>query len=247
MRLADGFAVTELLRTEALSKRFRGLLANDKIDFTLAAGEIRCVIGPNGAGKTTLISMISGHLSPSDGRIWFKGRDITELSLVRRAQQGIARKFQTPSVFDRLSVGDNLELAALGKAGIPRDRAERIEEILAFTRLADRRDVLASALSHGERQWLEIAMLLANRAELLLLDEPTAGMTAEETHATAELIRTLTHTHGLSIIIIEHDINFIRDLRAPVTVLHLGRILASGSFEDIAANDMVRNVYLGQE
>jgi ABC-type uncharacterized transport system ATPase subunit len=247
MHLADGFAVTELLRTEALSKRFRGLLANDKIDFSLAAGEIRCVIGPNGAGKTTLISMISGHLSPSGGRIWFKGRDITELSLVRRARQGIARKFQTPSVFDRLSVGDNLELAALGKAGTPRDRAERIEEILALTRLGERRDVPASALSHGERQWLEIAMLLANRAELLLLDEPTAGMTAEETHATGELIRRLTITHGLSIIIIEHDINFIRDLRAPVTVLHLGRILANGSFEDIAANDTVRNVYLGQQ
>lgn len=247
MRLADGFAVTELLRTQALTKRFRGLLANDKIDFSLAVGEIRCVIGPNGAGKTTLISMISGHLSPSDGRIWFKGRDITELSLVRRARQGIARKFQTPSVFERLSVAENLDLAALGKAGIPRDRAERIEEILALTRLGERRDVPASALSHGERQWLEIAMLLANRAELLLLDEPTAGMTAEETHATGELIQKLTGSHGLTIIIIEHDINFIRDLRAPVTVLHLGRILASGSFEDIAANDTVRNVYLGQQ
>lgn len=247
MPLADDFAVTELLRTDALSKRFRGLLANDKIDFSLTAGEIRCVIGPNGAGKTTLISMISGHVSPSDGRIWFKGRDITQLSLVRRAQQGIARKFQTPSVFDQLSVGDNLELGALAKAGSARDRTQRIEDILTLTRLGKMRDVLASALSHGERQWLEIAMLLANRAELLLLDEPTAGMTAEETHATGELIRRLANTHGLSIIIIEHDINFIRDLRAPVTVLHLGRVLATGSFDEIAANDTVRDVYLGQE
>jgi len=246
MRSVHGLAVTEFLRTEALTKRFRGLLANDNIDFSLAAGEIRCVIGPNGAGKTTFISMISGHLVPSDGRIWFKGKDITRLSLVLRARQGIARKFQTPSVFDRLTVGDNLELAALGKVGIPSERAGRIKEILALTRLDERLHVHASALSHGERQWLEIAMLLANRAELLLLDEPTAGMTAEETHATGELIRKLATTHGFSIIIIEHDINFIRDLRAPVTVLHLGRILASGSFEEIAANATVRNVYLGQ-
>jgi urea ABC transporter ATP-binding protein UrtD len=238
--------LTELLRTEALTKRFRGLVANDGIDFFLAAGEIRCVIGPNGAGKTTFISMISGHLAPSDGRIWFKGQDITQLSLVRRARQGIGRKFQTPSVFDRLTVDDNLELAALGKAGTTRDRAERIDEVLALTRLDERRHVPASALSHGERQWLEIAMLLANRAELLLLDEPTAGMTAEETYATGELIRRLASKHGSSIIIIEHDINFIRNLRAPVTVLHVGRILANGSFEEIAADDAVRNVYLGQ-
>ena len=166
--------------------------------------------------------------------------------MVQRARRGIARKFQTPSVFDRLTVEGNLELAALGKKASPRDRAQWIEEILTLTRLGARREVAASSLSHGERQWLEIGMLLANRAELLLLDEPTAGMTAEETQATGKLIRRLADTHGWSIIIIEHDINFIRDLRAPITVLHLGRILASGSFAEIAANDMVRNVYLGQ-
>jgi urea ABC transporter ATP-binding protein UrtD len=238
--------VAELLRTEGLSKRFRGLLANDQIDFSIGASELRCVIGPNGAGKTTFISMISGHLRPSEGRIWFKGHDITRLSLMQRARRGIARKFQTPSVFDRLTVEGNLELAALGKKASPRDRAQWIEEILTLTRLGARRKVAASALSHGERQWLEIGMLLANRAELLLLDEPTAGMTAEETQATGKLIRRLADTHGWSIIIIEHDINFIRDLRAPVTVLHLGRILASGSFAEIATNEMVRDVYLGR-
>ena len=238
--------MAELLRTEGLSKRFRGLLANDQIDFSLGASELRCVIGPNGAGKTTFISMISGHLPPSQGRIWFKGHDITRLSLVQRARRGIGRKFQTPSVFDRLTVEGNLELAALGKKASPRDRAQWIEEILTLTRLGARRKVTASALSHGERQWLEIGMLLANRAELLLLDEPTAGMTSEETQATGKLIRRLADTHGWSIIIIEHDINFIRDLRAPVTVLHLGRVLASGSFVEIAANDMVRDVYLGR-
>jgi urea ABC transporter ATP-binding protein UrtD len=235
----------ELLRTEGLSKRFRGLIANDNIDFSLQAGEIRCLIGPNGAGKTTFISMISAHLPPSSGRIWFKGQDVTALPVYRRAQMGIARKFQTPSVFEHLTVYDNLELAALGKsASVPRRKA-RIEEVLELTRLHGERAAVAAALSHGQRQWLEIGMLLANRAELLLLDEPTAGMTSEETRATGELIRTLATIHHLSVIIIEHDINFVRGLKVPVTVLHLGRVLLQGSFDEVSENDQVRNVYLG--
>ena len=235
----------ELLRTEGLTKRFRGLVANDNVDFALEAGEVRCVIGPNGAGKTTFISMISGHLTPTAGRIWFKGREITDLSVARRARLGIARKFQTPSVFDRLTVYNNLELAALGKPVSAGERAAHIEEVLEITRLRELQNVVASALSHGQRQWLEVGMLLANRAELLLLDEPTAGMTAEETSATGELIRMLAGSYNLSLIIIEHDINFIRDLKAPVTVLHLGRVLVDGSFEEVAENERVRNVYLG--
>jgi urea transport system ATP-binding protein len=235
----------ELLRTEGLSKRFRGLIANDNIDFSLQAGEIRCLIGPNGAGKTTFISMISAHLPPSSGRIWFKGQDVTALPVYRRAQMGIARKFQTPSVFEHLTVYDNLELAALGKsASVPRRKA-RIEEVLELTRLHGERAAVAAALSHGQRQWLEIGMLLANRAELLLLDEPTAGMTSEETRATGELIRTLATIHHVSVIIIEHDINFVRGLKVPVTVLHLGRVLLQGSFDEVSENDQVRNVYLG--
>jgi urea ABC transporter ATP-binding protein UrtD len=235
----------ELLRTEGLSKRFRGLIANDNIDFSLQAGEIRCLIGPNGAGKTTFISMISAHLPPSSGRIWFKGQDVTALPVYRRAQMGIARKFQTPSVFDHLTVYANLELAALGKsASVPRRKA-RIEEVLELTRLHGERAAVAAALSHGQRQWLEIGMLLANRAELLLLDEPTAGMTSEETRATGELIRTLATIHHVSVIIIEHDINFVRGLKVPVTVLHLGRVLLQGSFDEVSENDQVRNVYLG--
>ena len=237
--------MAELLKTDGLTKRFRGLVANDNVNFSLQAGEVRCVIGPNGAGKTTFISMISGHLAPSAGRIWFKGKEITGLSVVRRAKMGIGRKFQTPSVFDRLTVYRNLELAALGKPAPPRKRRARVDEVLEITRLRDLQHVAASALSHGQRQWLEVGMLLANQAELLLLDEPTAGMTAEETHATGELVRTLAGEHSLSVIIIEHDINFIRDLRAPVTVLHLGRVLLHGSFEEVSENDQVRNVYLG--
>jgi urea ABC transporter ATP-binding protein UrtD len=237
--------MAELLRAAGLSKRFRGLVANDGIDFSLEAGEIRCVIGPNGAGKTTFISMISGHLAPTDGRIWFKGQNITGLSVYRRAQMGIARKFQTPSVFDRLSVYRNLELAALGKAGSAKHHRTRIMEVLDLTRLEQVQTMAAAMLSHGQRQWLEIGMLLANRAELLLLDEPTAGMTAEETRATGELIRMLAITQHLSVIIIEHDINFIRALKVPVTVLHVGRVLLEGSFEEVSGNDQVRKVYLG--
>ncbi len=239
--------MAELLRTEGLSKRFRGLVANDSIDFTLQEGEVRCVIGPNGAGKTTFISMISGHLSPSSGRIFFRGRDVTHASVPARAQMGIARKFQTPSVFDRLSVYGNLELASFGKRASAAERERRIAEALELTRLAELRQLPASALSHGQRQWLEVGMLLANQAELLLLDEPTAGMTAEETHATGTLIRTLADTHRLSVIIIEHDIAFIRELQAPVTVLHLGRVLMSGPFEAVAQDERVRSVYLGKE
>ena len=237
----------ELLRTEGLTKRFRGLLANDGIDFSLGSGEVRCIIGPNGAGKTTFISMVSGHQVPSAGRILFRGRDVTGLSVPRRARMGIARKFQTPSVFDRLTVRQNLDLAALGKPRTAAERQARIEQVASLIRLDGRQDLAAASLSHGQRQWLEVGMLLANEAELLLLDEPTAGMTAEETHATGQLIRTLAETHRLSIIIIEHDIAFIRDLRAPVTVLHLGRVLVHGSFEAVAADERVRAVYLGQE
>jgi ABC-type uncharacterized transport system ATPase subunit len=149
-------------------------------------------------------------------------------------------------VFDRLSVQENLELAAFGKRTTAGERAARIAEVLDLTRLGALRRLPAASLSHGQRQWLEVGMLLANRAELLLLDEPTAGMTAEETHATGQLIRTLAEAHHLSVIIIEHDIAFIRDLKAPVTVLHLGRVLMSGPFEAVAEDERVRSVYLGQ-
>jgi ABC-type uncharacterized transport system ATPase subunit len=237
----------ELLRTEALTKRFSGLLANDAIDFSLASGELRCVIGPNGAGKTTFISMISGHLRPTAGAIWYRGEPITELPVPARARRGIGRKFQTPSVFDNQSVYANAELAVLAAARRPADRRARIAEVLTLVRLEDQAGVLARNLSHGQRQWLEIGLLLANDAKLLLLDEPTAGMTAEETAATGQLVRQLIAELDVAAIIIEHDINFIRALKAPVTVLHLGRVLVEGSFDQIERDAKVREVYLGGE
>jgi branched-chain amino acid transport system ATP-binding protein/urea transport system ATP-binding protein len=236
-----------LLETQGLGKRFQGLVANADIDFSLGAGQLRSIIGPNGAGKTTFLGMISGHLRPTAGRILYKGRDVTRLPVARRAGLGIARKFQTPTLFDSLAAFENVELAVLRARprARPQRRRARVEEVLELVRLGDARHVLARHLSHGQRQWLEIGLLLANDAELLLLDEPTAGMTAEETHATGLLVRGLAQELGLAALIIEHDINFIRDLAAPVTVLHLGRILVEGEFAEVAANPQVRDVYLG--
>jgi ABC-type uncharacterized transport system ATPase subunit len=239
--------MTVLLETKDLSKKFAGLVANQDIQFRLEAGSIRCVIGPNGAGKTTFISMISGHLSPTEGRIIYKEQDVTDLSVARRARIGIARKFQTPTVFDNLTAYQNIELAVLGTSCPRPKRRGRIFEVLDLIRLSDHWDRPVRFLSHGQRQWLEVGLLIAIEAELLLLDEPTAGMTAEETASTARLVQMLSREFKLSVIIIEHDINFIRDLRAPVTVLHLGRVLLEGSFDEVAANDQVREVYLGHE
>jgi ABC-type uncharacterized transport system ATPase subunit len=237
--------MSTLLKTDRLTKNFRGLVANQDVSFELEAGRVHSVIGPNGAGKTTFISMISGHLSPSSGRIFYKGGDITALSVVRRARIGIARKFQTPSVFDNLSAYENVELAVLRTQMGAADRQKRIDEVLDLVRLRDDRDTPVQHLSHGQRQWLEIGMLIGIEAELLLLDEPTAGMTAEETAATGELVNSLARDRNLSVIIIEHDINFIRDLRAPITVLHLGKVLEEGSFEQLSQDEQVREVYLG--
>ncbi|WP_046864378.1 ATP-binding cassette domain-containing protein [Microvirga massiliensis] len=239
--------MTEILRVENLTKRFQGIVANEGISLTLGAGEIRSIIGPNGAGKTTFISMISGHQRPTEGRILFSGHDITGLSVPKRARLGIARKFQTPSVFPELTVIENLELAVLAAERKTVQQQGRIGELLETIRLGEFAERKVAALSHGQRQWLEIGLLLGMNARLMLLDEPTAGMTAEETHATGKLIRALTSDLGLSAIIIEHDINFIRDLKAPVTVFHLGRVFREGGFESISADEEVRSIYLGMD
>jgi urea ABC transporter ATP-binding protein UrtD len=237
--------MSTLLKTELLTKRFRGLVANQDVSFELETGRVHSVIGPNGAGKTTFISMISGHLTPSSGRILYKGQDITGLSVVRRARIGIARKFQTPSVFDNLSAFENIELAVLRTKLSEAERQKRIADVLELVRLQNDQDTPVQFLSHGQRQWLEIGLLIGIEAELLLLDEPTAGMTAEETAATGELVNSLARERDLSVIIIEHDINFIRDLRAPITVLHLGKVLKEGSFDELSQDEQVREVYLG--
>ncbi|MFH0789341.1 MAG: ATP-binding cassette domain-containing protein [Pseudomonadota bacterium] len=235
-----------ILRTEKLSKRFGGLVACDNIDFSLPKGAIQCIIGPNGAGKTTFISLISGHLRQSSGTIWFKDREITTMSLIKRAQKGIVRKFQTPTLFNTLTAYENVEISVLGTNCPSYMRSSRVLEVLDLVRLADSVDTPVNSLSHGQRQWLEIGLLIANNAEILLLDEPTAGMTAEETASTAALLVKFVEEFNYSAIIIEHDINFIRELCAPVTVLNMGKVLAEGTFEEIEMDEKVRDVYLGE-
>jgi ABC-type uncharacterized transport system ATPase subunit len=238
--------MSRLLEIRGLTKRFQGVVANEDVDLDLEEGQIAAVIGPNGAGKTTLISMISGHLTPTAGRLMLHGQDVTSLSVVHRARLGISRKFQTPSVFPKLTVWENIELAVIASRRRQHSIERRVGEVIELVRLSSFVERLVFGLSHGQRQWLEIGLLLGNDAELLLLDEPTAGMTAAETKATGVLIRSLAEQLGIAAIIIEHDVNFIRDLRSRVTVLHLGRVFASGSFDEIANDDRVRSIYLGR-
>jgi len=238
--------MSSLLRTEKLTKRFKGLLANDDINMEIFDGDVRCIIGPNGAGKTTLISMISGHIKPTIGNIFFQNKSINNLSLVNRSCLGIGRKFQTPTVFDNLNVERNIELSILRHNLSKKKLSINIDETLEIVRLHEHRNVLANALSHGQRQWLEIGLLIGNNAKLLLLDEPTAGMTSEETIATTKLINQLADEKNLSAIVIEHDINFVRELGAKITVLHLGKVFTEGTYEQIEKNKNVREIYLGK-
>jgi len=238
--------MSSLLRTEKLTKRFKGLLANDDINMEIFDGDIRCIIGPNGAGKTTLISMISGHIKPTLGNVFFQNKLINNLSLVNRSCLGIGRKFQTPTVFDNLNVERNIELSILRHNLSQKKIFKKIDETLEIVRLHEHRNILANALSHGQRQWLEIGLLIGNNAKLLLLDEPTAGMTSEETIATTKLINQLADEKNLSAIVIEHDINFVRELGAKITVLHLGKVFTEGTYEQIEKNKKVREIYLGK-
>jgi urea ABC transporter ATP-binding protein UrtD len=230
-----------LLQAEGLAKRFGGVIAVSGIDMTVTAGELRCIIGPNGAGKSTLFNMVAGTLRPSAGRIRFAGRDIAGFSVHGFARLGIARKFQVPSLFPSLSVAENLDVAARARVT---DRSDRIASMLAMLALQGCAARPAGALAHGQKQWLEIGMALMADPLLLLLDEPTAGMTVEETERTAQLLRDLMGR--IAIVVIEHDMRFVRALACPTTVMHQGRILAEGSFEAIERDDMVRDVYLGR-
>ena len=241
-----------MLDLERVSKHFGGVNAVDDVTMQVPTGEIRCLVGPNGAGKTTLFNLIAGTLRPTSGTIRFKGRDVTGLSSRRLSRLGVARKYQAPSVFDEFSVRQNLSVALDGKRHPrellrhDRDAAARIAGAAEELGLGDRLDVRAGHLAHGERQWLEIGMVLINQPELLLLDEPTAGMTREETVATEGLVRRIAQSRGLTTIVIEHDINFVRALADKITVLHRGRVLLEGSADEVEGDPEVRRVYLGE-
>jgi ABC-type uncharacterized transport system ATPase subunit len=236
-----------LLEIEGLRKTFGGLAAVDGVDFALQEGALHALVGPNGCGKSTLFNLITGALVPSGGRVRFAGADITGRPVHRIARAGIGRKFQVPAVFDELTVLQNLALPRWSKRRLPlltpADLAPG-EAQLAPLHLAGKGEVRAGALSHGERQWLEIGMLLAAKARLLLLDEPTAGMTQAETAATAGLIRDAAG--AATVLVIEHDIGFIEALGCPVSVMARGRILSSGSFAEVRADARVRELYFGR-
>ena len=231
-----------LLRVEGLSKSFGGVLAVDRLDFTLAPGELRCLIGPNGAGKSTLFSLLAGLHQPDAGRILFKGENISGLSAYHRVRKGLCLKFQTTRIYRGMTVAQNL---LIGGGGRPDGKSNgRLEWALAALHLDTERDVPAAALPHSHQQWLEICLALATVPELLLLDEPAAGMTPEETSLTTRFLLDLNR-QGLAILVVEHDMAFVRQIGRSVTVLHYGRIFSEGTFEEIEANQEVRRIYLG--
>ena len=248
-------AANSILYLDGVTVSFDGFKALNALSFVIAPGELRSVIGPNGAGKTTMMDVITGKTRPDAGDVLFDGTiDLTRLDETRIANLGIGRKFQKPTVFEHLTVFENLELALKTARGTmatlffrlaPAQRG-RIEQVLATVGLSDRTSLPAGALSHGQKQWLEIGMLLMQDQRLLLLDEPVAGLSDAETEATAELILDLAKDHSRSLVVVEHDIEFVRALGAKVTVLHEGSVLAEGSIDMVQNDSRVIEVYLGR-
>ena len=243
-RPAGGDAGTlTLLEVRGLGRAFGGVRALDGVNLSLRRGELRCIIGPNGAGKSTLFKILMGAVEPDTGSIRFRGRDITRTPTCARARMGIGIKFQSMAVYPELTVGHNLRLP-LQHAHGEDEMAAETGRLLTRLRLAGTEDLPAGRLSHGRKQWLAIAMALAMRPSLLLLDEPTAGMAADETRETGDLVKSV-NADGVTILIVEHDMAFVRQLDAPVTVLHFGRVLAEGPLSEIEENAEVRKIYLG--
>ena len=245
-------AAAPLLEMTDVSVSFDGFYALTDLSIRLMPGELRSIIGPNGAGKTTFLDVITGKVKPTKGSVSFHGQPLKGLSEQKISRLGIGRKFQTPRVFDNLSVVRNLELAAapiknpLGLISnkLPDPIKDEVQRLLNYVGLAPFARRLAGSLSHGQKQWLAIAMVVAQSPRLLLLDEPVAGLTDEETSRTAELIKSLAGDH--TVVVIEHDMDFIRDLNAPVTVLHQGSVLTEGLLEKVKNDPKVIEVYLGQ-
>ncbi|WP_303908745.1 urea ABC transporter ATP-binding protein UrtD [Thiohalomonas denitrificans] len=241
-----------ILYLEDVSVSFDGFKAINDLNLYIDAGELRCIIGPNGAGKTTMMDIITGKTRPDTGTVYFGQRiDLLTLSEPEIANQGIGRKFQKPTVFENQSVLCNLELSMAGDkrvwptftARLSGEQRDRIGEVLESIGLTTERDLRAGALSHGQKQWLEIGMLLMQNPKLLLVDEPVAGMTHQEMDRTAELLRSLAGER--SVVVVEHDMDFVRSIANRVTVLHQGSVLAEGSMEQVQNDPRVVEVYLG--
>jgi urea transport system ATP-binding protein len=253
---APDFAHGVALYVDDITVSFDGFKALNSLSLAIDVGELRCIIGPNGAGKTTMMDCITGKTRPDSGRVFFGSSiDLLRLSEPQIAQAGIGRKFQKPTVYEQLSVVENLELSLSADRRVPAslwsrlsgEQRDRLDELLRLIHLKDDASRTAGLLSHGQKQWLEIGMLLAQDPKLLLLDEPVAGMTDEETERTAELFLSLEGRHSL--VVVEHDMKFVDQLtegRKKVTVLHEGSVLAEGLLSEVQANPKVVEVYLGR-
>ena len=242
-----------VLYMEDVSVTFDGFKAINELNFYVNAGELRCLIGPNGAGKTTMMDIITGKTRPDKGTCWFGARmNLLQMTEPEIAQVGIGRKFQKPTVFEHHGVFENLELSMAGPKGVWRTlrarlsaaEREHIDEVLELIGLKDESQRLAGALSHGQKQWLEIGMLLMQNPLLLLVDEPAAGMTHQEMDRTVELLTSLAGEH--SVVVVEHDMDFVRALNSRVTVLHQGSVLAEGNMDQVQNDPKVVEVYLGE-
>ena len=242
-----------LLYLDGVTVSFDGFKALNNLSFAIEPGEMRAIIGPNGAGKTTMMDVVTGKTRPDAGDVIFDGsHDLTRLDETEIAELGVGRKFQKPTVFDSHTVFDNLELALKAdrraRATLwwreAQDEHDRIDAILQTIRLTAVQDRVAGGLSHGQKQWLELGMLLAQDPKLLLVAEPVAGMTDAETHQTAELLRAINRER--TVVVVEHDMTFVRDLDVKVTCLHEGSVLAEGTIDQVSENKRVVEVYLGR-
>ena len=245
--------VSPLLELRSVSVSFDGFWALSDLNLTLAPGELRAVIGPNGAGKTTFLDVITGKVKPTKGDVFFRGRSLVGTPEHKIARLGIGRKFQTPRVYENLTPRRNLELAVSQRngpfdlllGGLDGNSRDKVQKLLAVVGLEAHANERAGGLSHGQKQWLEIAMLVAQDPDLLLVDEPVAGLTDEETKRTSDLLKQLAGDH--TVLVIEHDMEFIRDLESPVTVLHEGHVLCEGPMDQVQNDPKVIEVYLGSE
>ena len=242
-----------ILYLDGVSVSFDGFRAINNLSLVLDKGEMRAIIGPNGAGKTTMMDIITGKTRPDTGEVFYDGQvDLTKHDEAEIAMMGIGRKFQKPTVFESHTVEDNIVLSLKGPRSIfpalfhkrSPEEQRRIDEIFEIIRLGDRRHEFAANLSHGQKQWLEIGMLLAQDPKLLLVDEPVAGMTDAETVETARLLKEINKTH--SVVVVEHDMHFVRELGVKVTCLHEGSVLSEGSLDFVSSDERVVEVYLGR-
>lgn len=240
------------LRTQNLTKQFGKFVAVEGVDLEIDAGETRALIGPNGAGKTTFQNLISGDLEVTEGSITFDGIDVTNMAPYKRARMGMIRKYQENHIYNSETVENNMRMAARGDGSIrdlvlhEDDEAieDRIHELLRIANLYDKRETVASQLSHGEQQWLEIVMCVIADPTLLVLDEPTSGMSVRETNDTVDLIKEIKQNEDIALLVVEHDMEFIKKVSNNITVLHRGRVIAEGTIEEVQRDEQVRDVYL---